>query len=236
MAVETGGVEVGMILNEVVPGGSYWSRVIRRGTILRIVDLEGGAGISLLCYNADNPTERYNAADTTKIQFNVFLTKGMLLYSDMGRVLFSITEDTCGHHDTIAGCSTAISVSARYGPGEWRNTRDNFLNCLAKHNLGKKDIAPNLNLFARVQVEPDGALTFVPGVSRPGNYIDLRAEMDVLVVLSNTPHVLDTNKTYNPTPVLLVVLRSFPPGPDDLCRTRTPEAERGFANTDAFFL
>ncbi len=237
MSVETSNDAPDQIIwDEVIPGGSYWSRVIRRGTTLRLIDLEGGKGVSFLCYNADNPVERYNAADTGKIQFNVFLTRGMLLYSDMGRVLFSITEDTCGYHDTIAGASTALSVETRYGPGDWKNTRANFLNCLAKHNLGKKDIPPNLNFFSRVKVEPDGALALVPEVSKPGNFIDLRAEMNVLVVLSNTPHVLDPGPTYAPTAIRAIVRQSPPPAPDDLCRTHSPEGERGFANTDALFL
>ncbi|HEY9644710.1 MAG TPA: DUF1989 domain-containing protein, partial [Coleofasciculaceae cyanobacterium] len=98
--------------DEVIPGGAYWSRVIPRGMTLRIVDLEGSRGVSLLCYNADSVIERYNAADTAKIQFNAFLKKGRVLYSDMGRILFSITEDTCGHHDTLSGCSNGATNAA----------------------------------------------------------------------------------------------------------------------------
>jgi len=225
-----------VIWDEVIPGGSYWSRVIRRGTTLRLVDLEGGRGVSFLCYNADNPIERYNAADTGKIQFNIFLTRGMVLYSDMGRVLFSITDDTCGYHDTIAGCSNATTVASRYPGVEVKNARDNFLNCLAKHNLGKRDIMPNLNFFSRVQVAPEGGLTLVAGVARPGSYIDLRAEMNVLAVLSNTPHPLDPGPEYRATPIRAIVWRSAAASTDDLCRTRCPEAERGFQNTDALFL
>lgn len=224
-----------MIGDEVIPGGAYWSQIIQRGTTLRIIDLEGSRGVSLLCYNADNTIERYNAADTAKIQFNAFLKKGMLLYSDMGRVLFSITEDTCGHHDTLSGCSNVATNTAKYGEGDHKNTRDNFMLALIKRNMGKKDIMPNLNLFSQVVVEPEGALTWVEGASKPGDFIDLRAEMNVLVVLSNCPHVLDPNPTYDPKPIRAIVWKSPTPEADDLCRTRTPEAIRGFQNTDALF-
>lgn len=221
--------------DETIPGGAYWSRVIRRGTTLRIVDLEGSRGVSLLCYNADNVIERYNAADTAKIQFNAYPKKGMVLFSDMGRVLFSITEDTCGHHDTLSGCSN-VSTNAKYGEGGWKNSRDNFMLALTKHNMGKKDIMPNLNLFAHVVVEDDGSLAWVEGASKPGDYIDLRAEMNVLVVLSNCPHVLDPKPTYSPTTVRAIVWNSPTPAATDLCRTGSPEAVRGFQNTDALFV
>jgi urea carboxylase-associated protein 2 len=221
---------------ETIPGGAYWSRVVPRGKTLRIVDLEGSRGVSLLCYNADNEIERYNAADTAKIQFNAFLKKGRVLYSDMGRVLFSITEDTCGHHDTLSGCSNAATNAAKYGEGDWKNSRNNFLLALTKRNMGKKDIMPNLNLFSQVVVEEGGALTWVEGASKPGDFIDLRAEMNVLVVLSNCPHVLDPNPTYAPTPIQAIVWNSPQPSSDDLCRTANPEAVRGFQNTDALFV
>jgi uncharacterized protein len=222
--------------DEVIPGGAYWSGVIPRGTTLRIVDLEGSRGVSLLCYNADNRIERYNAADTAKIQFNAFLRKGRVLYSDMGRILFSITEDTCGHHDTLSGCSNAATNAAKYGEGDWKNSRNNFMLALTKRNMGKKDIMPNLNLFSQVMVEDGGALTWVEGASKAGDFIDLRAEMNVLVVLSNCPHVLDPNPTYAPTPIRAIVWRSPQPTADDLCRTGNPEAVRGFQNTDALFV
>jgi uncharacterized protein len=222
--------------DEVIPGGAYWSRVIPRGMTLRLVDPEGSRGVSLLCYNADNAIERYNAADTAKIQFNAFLKKGRVIYSDMGRVLFSVIEDTCGHHDTLSGCSNAATNAAKYGEGDWKNSRDNFTLALIKRNMGKKDIMPNLNLFSHVVVEEGGALTWVEGASKPGDFIDLRAEMNVLVVLSNCPHVLDPNTVYAPSPVQAIVWKSPTPAADDLCRTANPEALRGFQNTDALFV
>ena len=224
-----------IIWDEVIPGGAYWSRVIQRGTTLRIIDLEGSRGVSMLCYNADNVVERYNAADTAKIQFNAFLKKGMVLYSDMGHVLFSLTEDTSEHHDTLAGCSSVATNAAKYGDDS-RNSRDNFLLALTKRNMGKKDIMPNLNLFSKVAIEPDGTMTWVEGTSQSGCFVDLRAEMNVLAILSNCPHVLDPIPTYDPKSIRVVAWRSPAPSVDDLCRTASPEAIRGFQNTDALFV
>ena len=224
-----------MLWDEMIPGGAYWSRVIQRGTTLRVIDLEGSRGVSMLCYNADNVVERYNAADTAKIQFNAFLKKGMVLYSDMGRVLFSLTEDTCGHHDTLAGCSNVATNTAKYGDDS-RNSRDNFLLALTKRNMGKKDLMPSLNLFSQVAIESDGTMTWVESASQAGCLIDLRAEMNGLVILSNCPHVLDPVVPYDPKPVRVIIWKSPHPGVDDLCRTASPEAIRGFQNTDALFI
>ncbi|MCU0550201.1 MAG: urea carboxylase-associated family protein [Leptolyngbya sp. Prado105] len=217
-----------------IPGGAYWSQIVPRGRTLRILAPEGSSGVALLCYNADNSIERYNAADTAKIQFNAFLKKGMVLYSDMGRVLFSITEDTCGYHDTLGGCSN-LATNAKYGDGDYRNSRDNFMLALIKRNLGKKDIMPNLNLFTQIGVEPNGNLVWTGKTARPGALIDLRAEMNVLVVLSNCPHPLDPNPIYDPKPIRAIVWNSPTPIADDLCRTANPEVLRGFENTDAVF-
>ena len=225
-----------IIWDEIIPGGAYWSRIIKRGTTLRIIAPEGSKGVSLLCYNADNTIERYNAADTAKIQFNAFLKKGMLLYSDMGRVLFSITEDTCGYHDTLGGCSNVATNTSKYSEGDYKNSRDNFMLALTKRNMGKKDIMPNLNLFTRVAVEPDGSLAWAEKTAKPGDFIDLRAEMNVLVILSNCPHPLDPSPSYEPKPIRVVVWNSEAPAVDDACRTGTPEAIRGFQNTDALFV
>jgi uncharacterized protein len=225
-----------IIWDETIPGGTYWSRIIKKGTTLRISTPEGSRGISFLCYNADSIIERYNAADTAKIQFNAFLKKGKLLYSDMGRVLFSITEDTCGHHDTLSGCSNVMTNSAKYGEESfYRSSRDNFLLALAKRNMGKRDIMPNVNWFAHVAVDAVGNLVWADKVAGSGDFIDLRAEMNVLAVISNTPHVLDPNPIYDPKPIQVKVWDSPMPKSDDLCRTSCPEAIRGFQNTDAYF-
>ncbi|BDI14296.1 urea carboxylase [Nostoc cf. commune SO-36] len=232
-----------ILLDEKLPGGAYWHYVIKRGNTLRVTDLEGSQGVSMICYNADSPIERLNVADTAKIQFNAFVKKGMVIYSDMGRILFSITEDTSGHHDLICGCSNAASNAAKYGEGtynkygesDYNNSRNNFLKALGKRGLTRKDLMPNLNLFSRVAVHPNGDLEYVTGNEKPGSFIDLRAEMNVLVIISNCPHVLHPDTVYKPKPIQLTVWKSSAPAPDDLCRTANEEVIRGFINTDALF-
>lgn len=225
-----------VLLEETVPGGAYWSGVIKRGNTVRITDLEGSRGVSMLCYNADNAIERFNAADTAKIQFNAFLKQGTVLYTDMGRILFSIIQDTSGCHDLLAGCSNANSNAKKYGEGDWKNSRDNFLKALTRWGLGKKDIMPNLNLFTRIAVKPDGTMEFREGCEKPGSFIDLRAEMNVLTIISNCPHILHPSSIYDPKPIQIQIVNSPAPAPEDLCRTANPEAVRGFINTDALFL
>ncbi|MEA5603129.1 urea amidolyase associated protein UAAP1 [Nostoc sp. UHCC 0252] len=232
-----------ILLDEKLPGGAYWHYVIKRGNTLRVTDLESSQGVSMICYNADSPIERLNVADTAKIQFNAFLKKGMVIYSDMGRILFSITEDTCGYHDLICGCSNTASNAAKYGEAaynkygqsDYNNSRNNFLKALGKRGLTRKDLMPNLNLFSRVVVRPNGDLEYIAGDEKPGSFIDLRAEMNVLVIISNCPHVLHPDTVYKPKPIQLTVWKSPAPAPDDLCRTANEEVIRGFINTDALF-
>jgi urea carboxylase-associated protein 2 len=227
----------------VVPAGAAWSGVVRRHHTLTVVDVEGGANASLLLYNRDLLNERYNMPDTLKCQHTAFVTKGRALYSDMGRVLCSITEDTCGWHDALGGHADAALVDRRWGRKTYqdhrnefrRNARDSFLVELGKWGLGRHDVVPNLNLFSKVVADDEGRLAFVPGHSRAGASIDLRAEMNVLVVLSTCPHPMDPARDWPARPVRLTVRPTPPPGPDDLCRRSRPENERGFANTEAFF-
>lgn len=233
-----------VLSHDVIPGGAYWTRRIRRGTTLRLLDPHGSHGVAFLCYNADDPVERYNAADTVKIQNMVYLTAGHVLYSDMGRVLFSITADTSGHHDTFGGASTPASTRAQYGAGSYqerrneyfRDARSNFTMALGRHGLGARDLMPNINFFSNVRVEPDGRLQWVADTEHPGVSIDLRAEMNVLAVVSNTPHPLRPGSEYAPTPLRALVWDSPPPAVDDVNRTRSEEARRGFQNTDEVFL
>jgi uncharacterized protein len=232
-----------ILLDEKLPGGAYWHGIIKRGNTLRITDLEGSQGVSLVCYNADSPIERLNVADTAKIQFNAFLKKGMVMYSDMGRILFSITADTSGYHDLICGCSNAASNLAKYGQGaynkygesDYNNSRNNFLKALGKRGLTRKDLMPNVNLFSQVAVSPEGNLQYVNGCEKPGSFVDLRAEMNVLAIVSNCPHVLHPDTVYRPKPIQLTVWKSPAPTADDLCRTANEEVVRGFINTDVLF-
>jgi len=234
-----------MILEETLRGGQAWSRRLARGQILRLTDTAGTACVSALFYNAREPLERYNMADTLKAQYTAFLTAGRVLYSDMGRVLVSLIADSCGWHDTISGCGDAAASEARFGQGGYqelrnefhRNARDNFLIELGKWGLGKRDLVPNVNFFARVSADDSGRIGWVPQNSRPGAFVDLRAEMDTLVVLSNTPHPLDPATVYGPPPVELsirVAAAIERPGAGDPCRNSRPENGRGFALTEAY--
>jgi urea carboxylase-associated protein 2 len=231
-----------LIHREVLRGGQAWSRRLLRHQVLRIADAEGRACVSGMFYNAREPLERYNMPDTLKAQYTAFLTTGRVLYSDMGRILLSVTADTCGWHDTIAGCGDAAALRERFGEGryqelrnEWfRNARDNFVVELSKHGLGKRDLLSNVNFFVRVSVDETGRMSWVPGNSHPGAAVDLRCEMDTLVVLSNTPHPLDPATTYAPPPVELIIWSGAPAGADDPCRTSRPENGRGFALTEAY--
>jgi len=188
-----------------IPAGGDWSGRVAAGHVVRLVDLEGRQAIDFLCYSAADPSERYNAADTLKLAKTLFVTTGHGLYSDMGRRLFTIVADTCGRHDTIGGACSAESNRLRYGVEGTPNCRDNFLRALARLGLGKKDIVANLNFFMNVPVGPDGALAITDGLSRPGDYLDLRAEMDVLVALSNCPQIYNPCNGGRPTPIRLVV-------------------------------
>jgi urea carboxylase-associated protein 2 len=233
-----------LLLEETVPGGGMWSLALRRHQALRLTDLEGGANVSLLLFNRDQMLERYNMPDTLKAQHTAFLTKGRVLYSDMGRILCSITEDDCGWHDTLAGLGDAELARAKYGVKRYqeqrnacyRNARDQLLTELSKWGLGVRDLVPNLNLFSKVVADEDGRVQYIVGHSQPGSSIDLRAEMNVLVVLTTCQHPLDPNPLYAPKPVKLEVYQASPPAADDACRRSRPENERGFANTERLFL
>ena len=228
--------------DEVVPPGGYWTRVLDRGQRLRITDQAGAQGCSLLAYNANLLSERYNAPDTVKVQNQIFLTAGRVLLSDLGRVLFSIVDDTHGDHETLAGFSDAASVKAQFGDGSYlerrndryRNARDNFVMALGRHGLDRRDMTMSFNPFARVTVADDGALEWVAGIGRAGAAIELRAEMRVLVALSATQHVLDPAPAYAPGSLRVQVHDAQPPELDDPCRTCGDEARRAFDNTDDY--
>ena len=229
--------------DEVVPPGAYWTRKLDRWQRLRITDLDGTQSCSLLIYNADQPSERYNAPDTVKVQNQIFLTAGRVLLSDLGRVLCSIVDDTGGHHDTLAGFSDAASVHDAFGDGSYlerrndsyRNARDNFVMALGRHGLDRRDLVMSFNPFARVTVAPEGGLEWTAGIGAPGAAIELRAEMRVLVAVSATHHVLDPAATYAPGRLRVEVLDAVAPAADDACRTFGDEALRAFANTDDYW-
>lgn len=217
---------------ETIPGGWYWWTSLRTGEALRI-ERPDASCITLLAWNANDPSERLNLPDTIKVQWTTTISKGRVIFSDMGRVLLSVIEDSSGAHDPLMGGSTPHSNAERYPGIKTRNTRDNLALVAGKLGLTRRDLHASLNLFAPVQVDRDGHLGWGEGRSRAGDYIELRAEMDLLVGLSNCPHPLEPNPGYAPGPARVTRFRPPVPGADDLCRTATAEAVRGFENNTA---
>lgn len=225
-------------------GGAMFSIVLKRGMTLRLLAMAENTNVSALFFNAEQTLERYNMPDTLKAQHTAYLTKGHVLYSDMGRILVSLADDTCGWHDTLGGVTDAKLTSERYGESSYqqhrnafyRNGRDNFLVELGKYGLGKRDLGPNLNFFSKVWVDEPGDLHFALDHAKPGQYVDLRAEMHVLVVLSNTPHPLNRNTQYDPPPVGWQLRLTGMADSDDICRLSCPENGRGYQNTEAYYV
>lgn len=228
--------ETDIIHSETIPGGWYTTFTIAAGHGLRLVNTSATGGVSLFAWNARDTSERYNSADTVKIQWTAELRKGRVLFSDMGRILFSIVEDTTGAHDTIVGGSTPASNARKYGRADLRSTRGNMLLAAAKHGLGLRDLAPVITFFAPVAVGEDGALLWRGGVVKAGDFVDLRAELDLIVAVSNCPHPLAPDTAFEPGPVEAILHRLPAPAADDLCRTATAEARRGFENNAAYAL
>lgn len=228
-----------VIWDEMIGAGGYASRVLPHGSRLRLLNVGGDACANVLLYNANKPIERLNVPDTVKVQWNAYLGPGKLLLSDMGRVLMSIVEDTCGHHDTFCGASNQKTNAAKYGSGDnygpQPNARDRFLLALAKHGLGRKDVMPNVNFFKEVRIGPDGSTAFIEKSSKPGDSMILRAEMNVLVVIANTPHVLDPRPKYTATPLRLTAWRGPITPENDPVRNATPENLRAFQNVEDYF-
>ncbi|MFG0807389.1 urea amidolyase associated protein UAAP1 [Pseudomonas fluvialis] len=232
------------LYEEFVPGGGHTSFILKRGQLLRITDIEGGANVSLLLLNAHEKSERLNLPDTLKCQHTARLTAGHCLYSDMGRVLAAITADTCGWHDSMGGLLNAAEVAEKYGQGRYqelrngffRNGMDNLLVELGKWDLGLADLLMNLNLFSKVTVDSDGCFHFEAGNSKAGDYIELYAPMDTLVVLTALQHPMDPNPAYAPKPVQLSWHKVESDGISVLCRTSRPENGRGFHNTERLYL
>lgn len=227
--------EAALIHRETIPGGWYWTTALRSGEVLRLQTGAQPSCVSLLAWRADDPSERLNFADTVKVQWTSTLAKGRVIFSDMGRVLLSIVEDSCACHDALTGGSTPRSNARRYGEAH-RNTRDNFLLAAQKLGLGERDVPPCLSFFAPVRVDGDGRFQWHEDRRAGGDFVDLRAEMDLLVALSNCPHPLDPAPDYAPPAVEAIRFRGPAIPADDLCRTATEEARRGFDNNAALAL
>lgn len=197
------------VLNDVVPAGEPWMGTVRKGQFFRILDLEGNQAVDTLFYSAADPAERYSAVDTIREQGSLYLTTGTRLLSNIGNVMLDIVADTCGRHDTLGGACSAESNTVRYALEKryMHSCRDNFLTALARadHGISKRDLPSNINFFMNVPVTPTGQLTFADGVSAPGRYVEMRAAMDVVVLISNCPQLNNPCNAYNPTPIRLMV-------------------------------
>jgi urea carboxylase-associated protein 1 len=198
---------------EIVAAGEPWMGTVRKGQHLRIVDLEGNQAVDTLFYRADTLEERYSATDTIRAQGNIYLSTGTPLLSNEGNTLLTIVADTCGRHDTLGGACSAESNTVRYAleKRHMHSCRDNFLLALSRwgtrygHDISKRDLSSNINFFMNVPVTPEGKLTFADGISGAGRYVEMRAEMDVTVLISNCPQLNNPCNGYNPTPVEVIL-------------------------------
>ena len=228
---------------ETLPGGNHWSGIMRRGSALRLTDLDGGANLSALFYNREEKLERYNMPDTLKAQYTAYLTAGHVCYSDMGRVLCSIIGDSVGWHDTVCGITDAALIEQKYGVANYqthrndmfRSGKDGLLIELGKWGLGKRDLMANVNFFSKVTADEAGRLHFQPGHSQAGSTVDIRFDMDTLVVLSAAPHPFDPKPQYAPAAVKLTAWHAGLAAADDCCRNSCPQNQRGFINTERYY-
>jgi urea carboxylase-associated protein 1 len=192
-----------------IPAGEPWIHEIRKGQILRIVDLCGNQAVDTLFYNARDYSDRYSAQDTIRAQRNLYLTTGTRLMSTAGTVLLTIVADTCGRHDTLGGACANESNMVRYDIAKrhMHACRSSFLKGITDwgHGMSKRDITANVNFFMNVPVTPEGKLTFEDGISEPGKYVELRAETDVVALISNCPQLNNPCNAYNPTPVQVLI-------------------------------
>jgi urea carboxylase-associated protein 2 len=236
-------MDIGVVFHEaLIEGGKHWSLTLRGGTVLRLIDANGGANVGMLFYNPYNLLERYNAPDTLKCQHTFKLTRGHCLYSDMGRIFCSIVEDSAGWHDTVCGSANRALVAERWGENPYQSRRndwtqnglDSFLTEGGKYGLGRRDLAANVNWFSKVSIDAAGDMHFDASHSRAGAFVDLRFEMDTLVLLHTCPHPLNPALDYPRAPISLQLRKSAPVRDDDFCRNACPENARGFANTELY--
>ncbi len=207
MIVESQREPASAFYRQIVPAGRFWLHRIEAGQVLRIVDVEGNQAADTLFYSADDTAERYSASDTIRNQGNIYLTAGSQLVSNDGNVLLTILADTCGRHDTLGGACSRESNTMRYAHSTecMHACRDSFLRGVQEGLMEKRDITCNINFFMNVPVTPEGGLTFADGISGPGRYVELRAERNVLCLISNCPQLNNPCNAYNPTPVEVVI-------------------------------
>ena len=198
----------GAVLHDfTIPAQKPWSHIVRKGQILRIIDLEGQQAVDTLFYNAGDTSERYSAQDTILDQCGPYVTTGTRLMSNQGRVMATIVADSCGRHDTSAGACSCEANTLRFGHHTryMHACRENFIIEVARHGMGKRDIVPNINFFMNVPIQSDGKLAIVDGVSKPGDHVDILADMDLIAVISNCPQVNNPCNGFNPTAVRVLV-------------------------------
>lgn len=198
------------VYRQVVPAGDYWMQVVKAGQTLRILDLEGNQAADTLFYNVHDPSERYSAVDTIREQGNVYLSAGTELLSNLGNVMLTITADTCGRHDTLGGACATESNTVRYALEKkcMHACRDSWMYAVASHpefGMSKRDITHNINFFMNVPVTPAGGLTFADGISEACKYVEMQAQMDVIVLISNCPQLNNPCNAYNPTPIEVLI-------------------------------
>ncbi|WP_027078842.1 urea amidolyase associated protein UAAP1 [Maribacter antarcticus] len=227
-----------ILYTDSLPAGTHWSLTMKRGHTLRLIDDEGGANVGMLFYNPYNLLERINIPDTLKCQHTFKLTKGNCLYSDMGHIFCSIIEDTFGWHDGVCGNTNQAMVASKWGAksyqefrNDWRqNGNDSFLVELAKYGLGTKDMAANLNFFSKIAVDNHGNMSYDTSITKAGSAIDLRFEMDTLVVFHTCPHPLNPVDEYPKHPVTYQILKADSVQDDDFCKNSCVENQHGFMN------
>jgi|TARA_B100001059_G_scaffold42906_2_gene34872 urea carboxylase-associated protein 2 len=233
-----------MMYEDRIEGGAHWSLMMRRGAVLRLTDLEGGANVGMLFYNPQEKLERYNAPDTLKGQHTFKLTRGHCLYSDMGRIFCSITADSLGWHDSVGGNLSDRKLHEKYAVQTYQEARNDWTlsgeHCfrveLAKYGLGPRDLAANLNLFSKVATDEVGNMRFVSDHSPAGATVDLRFEMDTLVILHTCPHPMNPAVDYPRCPISYQIRKAEPVADEDLCMNSRPENKRGFQNNAIYHL
>ena len=190
-----------------IPAEAPWSGIVRKGQTIRIEDSYGQQAIDTLFYRANDCSERYSNQDTMRTQGAAYVSVGTRIVSSEGNVMLTMTADSCGRHDTSAGACSCESNRVRFGHGTkyLHACRDNFILEVTKHGMDKRDIVPNINFFMNVPISPDGKMTIVDGISAPGDYVELVAEMDVLCVISNCPQVNNPCNGFDPTPIRVLV-------------------------------
>ncbi|MDB5776529.1 MAG: urea carboxylase [Herbaspirillum sp.] len=196
-----------VLFHEVIAAGGRWSRRMEPGERLRIIDLEGQQAVDFLCYSPELPMDRLNIPNTVKLNKSLYITEGCKIYSDHAKVMFSVVSDSCGFHDTLAGCCSNEIDLVRYGVVKTKSCRANFIAELADWSMAPSEIVSNINFFMRVAFSEDGSVAIAPGVSKPGDHVELQAEMPVIAMLSNCPQEHNPASGFKPTPIEVIVYR-----------------------------